>query len=185
MVECPQWRLKSSHYLNVPGTHWEQNETDRNTGKANRKVHSVGLLLNPDDAADCDRNGEIIVYTAVDGARPPKFGHEFIGEPTPEMEPLNEEAEAISESLMKKWEKPFDSFQTSADGEFSERLLAGLEKALNKASQGAVGETPGTTVVPKAEYDALKDQLAKLQSQMADILAQTKPTPIAVAGRRV
>lgn len=175
----------SAHYLNVPGTHWEQNETDRTTGKANRRTHSVGLLLNPDDPSDCDRNGEIIVYTAVDGARGPKFGHEFLGEPTPEMEPVNDEAQAISDSLRSKWERPFDSFQTAADGDFSTRLLAGIEKALNKAAQNT-GDVPGATMVPKGEYDALKDQMAEMQKQMDAILAQAKPASIdAVAGRRV
>lgn len=175
----------SAHYLTVPGTHWEQNETDRNTGKSNRKVHNVGLLLNPDDAADCDRNGEIIVYSAVEGGRGPKFGHEFLGEPTPEMEPINDEAQTISDSLRAKWEKPFDSFQTAADGDFSTRLLAGIEKALNKASQNT-GDVPGATVVPITEYNALKDQMAEMQKQMDAIMAQTKPASEgAIAGRRV
>jgi hypothetical protein len=184
MTECPQWRLKSPHYLNVPGTHWEQNETSRETGKANRVIHTVGLLLNPADPADCDRNGEIIVYTAIDGIRGPRYGHAFIGEPTPEMEPLNNEAEVISASLMKKWEHPFDTFQTSSEGEFSTRLLAGIEKALNQASANNLAETPGATVVPKVEYDALKNQMAALQKQMADILAATTK-PAAEPGRRV
>jgi hypothetical protein len=181
MTECPQWRLKSPHYLNVPGTHWEQNETNRSTGKAARTVHSVGLLLNPDDPSDCDRNGEIIVYTAIEGLRAPKFGHQFIGEPTPEMEPINDEAEAISASLQKKWDRPFDTFQTSSEGEFSERLLAGIEKALNKASQ-STGDVPGATVVPISEYNALKDQMAQMQEQMNAIIAAAKPTE---TGRRV
>lgn len=165
MTECPQWRLLKAHYLNVPGTFWEQTEISRDSGKQARKNHAVGLLLNPDDAADCDRNGEIIVYHLIDGATPPRGQcHQFIGDPTPEMEPINDEASAISASLKGKWDKAFDTFQTANDGDFSEKLLNGLQKALDKASQS--GGLPPTEVVPLSEFNELKAQLAAIQKQI-------------------
>lgn len=174
MTECPQWRLRSPHYLNVPGTIWEQNETSRETGKVNRVQHHVGLFLNPDDPSDCDRNGDVIVYHEVDGARPPRFGHAFVGEPTPEMEPVNEEAEKISDSLEAKWSKPFTEFTTSDGGEFSERLLRGLEAALTRAGAANPAALPGTQSVPIEQFNELKDQMAALQTQLATL---TKPEP--------
>ena len=48
MTEAPRWRLMTSHYLNVPGTEWEHNESDRTTGKAVRKLYPVpAFLLDP------------------------------------------------------------------------------------------------------------------------------------------
>lgn len=170
MTECPQWRLRQPHYLNVPGTQWEQTEVSRETGKQHRQSYAVPMLLNPNDAADCDRNGEIIVYKMVEGGKPPRGqAHEFIGDPTPEMEPMNEEAEAISATFAEKWGKAFDTFQTADGGDFTERLLSGIQRALDKATinNGGIPQAKALPTVSIEEFDALKEQLADLQSKLA------------------
>jgi hypothetical protein len=171
MVECPQWRLRQPHYLNVPGTQWEQTEVSRETGKQHRQSYNVPMLLNPNDAADCDRNGEVIVYHHVDGAKPPRGqAHQFIGDPTPEMEPINDEAEAISATFTEKWSKAFDTFQTSSEGDFTEKLLNSMQRALDtavKSSGGIPQAAPATQVVSIEEFNALKEQLATMQAALA------------------
>src|SRR6516164_5357111 len=97
-----RWKLLASHYLNVPGTEWEQRETPRETGKEVRKRYFIPRLLNIEDPGDWTekyRNdlgqvfgGDIIVCFA--GRGQPK-DIVFEGLPTPDMEPLDEEAEAI------------------------------------------------------------------------------------------
>lgn len=166
MTECPQWRLRSPHYLNVPGTTYEQVEVSRETGKQARKSFTVPRLLNPEDPNDCNRDGECVVYHAVDGARAPRFGHEFVGDPTPEMEPLNGEAEAIQATFEEKWSKPFTEFNLAdrTEGYFDD-LTRAIEAAINKGG-GRVAE-PNQVVVSRDEFETLKRQLAELQAKAA------------------
>src|SRR6266705_2613092 len=108
-----RWRLLTGHYLNVEGTEWEYKETDRNTGKQARKVFAVPLFMDPNDPSDHNYPGEIIVANIADRA----FARDiiFLGDPTPDMEPLDAEAEAISESLAPKWTHPIESLPDTVE----------------------------------------------------------------------
>ena len=76
-----RWRLMNAHYLNVSGTEWEHKETDRSTGKQARKVFPVPMLLNPEDPADHNYPGEIIV--AHEGKTAQRRDIIFVGQPSP------------------------------------------------------------------------------------------------------
>lgn len=108
-----RWRLINAHYLHVPETFWEHKETDRSTGKQATKKYPVPMYLDPRDSADHNYPGEIIVTNRVDRAFPKDIlftdGKGGLGEPTPEMEPLDDEAEKINESLQAKWVHPIES----------------------------------------------------------------------------
>lgn len=115
-----RWRLKSPHYLNVPGTEYELQETDRATGKSVKKKFQVGLYLNPDDPTDHNypgnpsigQEGSIIVTDKFDKQFPRDIL--FLGPPTPEMEPLDEAAEKLTAEWQKKWTKvPVESLPTT------------------------------------------------------------------------
>src|SRR5262250_2477567 len=106
-----RWYLREKHYLNVPGTEWEYKETDRETQRQVRKVFEVPLYLNPDEPADWnDRvNERIIVSTKFDPASPRDYV--FIGSPTPDMIPLDEEAQGITDDFVRRgvWKHPIES----------------------------------------------------------------------------
>lgn len=158
MTEAPRWRLMGPHYLNVPGTEWEHNESDRTTGKAVRKLYSVPCLLDPRNPQDCNRDGEVVVAHAVDGLRNERQDVIFIGDPTPDMEPVNDEAEAISDSLKPKWAHPIDTLP--ANGGMNDAEKAFMEKMI-LAFTGAA--TAANQTVPKSEYDALLARIEKLE----------------------
>jgi hypothetical protein len=113
-----RWRLINPHYLHVPGTEWEYKETDRSSGKQGRKIFAVPLYLDPRDNADHNYPGEIIVCDKESPVYPKDIlfqsARGLRGEPTPEMEPLDDEAVQISRALEHKWVHPIESLPTHA-----------------------------------------------------------------------
>ena len=123
-----RWKLMTGHYLNVPGTEWEYNETSRSSGKAQRVRFPVPAYLDPKDPSSwTERWGErsqfndgqdgIVVVCQPGKGNPSDVV--FIGDPTPDMVPIDEEAEAISASFKTHWAyKP-----ESSEGNFSQALV--------------------------------------------------------------
>jgi len=181
MSECPRWRLITAHYLNIPvhpdgtRTEWEHKETNRDNGRSVRKLYTVPLLLNPQDPTDHNHPGEIVVAHDVEGALHNRRDYIFEGEPTPDMEPLNDEAQAISDSLQDKWIHPVETLSS----EMSQAEQTFMENMMKAFSQVGQPQLPNASV-PREEYDELKERLAKLEALLT---AQNKaPEP---NGRRV
>jgi len=121
-----RWRLLEPHYLfTEPGTKWEYVETDRVTGRQVRKQYDVPTYFHHE--AETDWNdyttlangakaaGQVVVS---DGHNPGPRDIIFKGEPTPGMDPLDDEARAITAKFRKeKWNIP-DNIKWGA-GEYS------------------------------------------------------------------
>lgn len=169
VAECPRWRLLSEHYINVPtlpdGTRveWEHKETARESGRTVRKLFQVPILLNPKDPADFNHPGEIIVCHDVEGARMFRGDYIFVGEPTQEMEPLNEEAEAITESLRAKWINPVETLP--ANGGMNSDEAAFMEKMVAAFAKVQQTSMVPNSVVPREQYDALLERVAALEAK--------------------
>jgi len=104
-----RWKLNGKHYLNVPGTEWEYEETT-NTGKRHRQRLPVPLYLDPDDREYQNNDGDIIVSYAATAQKGDVI---FVGLPTQDMEALDEEAEAITAKLRELWINPIESLPTT------------------------------------------------------------------------
>lgn len=167
-----RWRLLNPHYLKVPGTEWEYTEVSRETGKQARVRYPVGLLLNPNDSADHNFPGEIIVaHARADGSKYHRNDIVFEGPPTPDMEPVDEEAEKISEEWRAKWAHPIDSLP--GYGDYSQSLLTQFDKELTEAIRRVGGVPKGENVSVKAEdFEDLKKQVATLTKQNALLLGK-------------
>jgi hypothetical protein len=167
----------AAHYLNVPvlpdGTRveWEHKETSMANGRSVRKLFQIPIVLNPGDSADCNYPGEIIVAHDVEGARVPRQDYIFIGPPTPDMEPLNEEAEAITERLREGWiQNNIDPM--SATGMAQAGRLNSLEQsfldAMTKVYTANAGQMPQpNTAVATSDYEEMKERVAKLEALIA------------------
>ena len=168
-----RWRLLNPHYLNVPGTEWEYVEISRATGKQARVRFPVGLFLNPQDPADHNYPGEIIV---ADKKSSYKNDIIFVGNPTPDMEPVDEEAEKISGEWRPKWIKPMSEEALPGYGDYSQSLFSKFEKELTNAIKSAGGVPKGAenVSVKASEFDELKRQVAELARQNAELLAKVK-----------
>ncbi len=104
-----RWKLMTAHYLNVAGEEWEYKEQDRKTKREVRRRIAVPKHLDPLDPTAWNNRwgqgdneeGEVIVAHA-DGAHEDR-DHIFIGDPTPDMVPLDDEARALSASFAERW----------------------------------------------------------------------------------
>lgn len=173
-----RWRLTAAHYLNVPGTEYEYKETDRNTGKQARKVFAVPALLNPDDVGDQNYRelGELIV--CHEGKGQPRDiiftnANGTPGEPTPDMEPLDDEAQAISDSLRSKWQHPIESLASNGN-DYGAKLVELFQTQID--AMGGIKPTSVKGVDPDA-FAKLQAQVAELAETNAALTAQlAKPT---------
>lgn len=168
-----RWRLQSAHYLNVPGTEWDQVEIRMDGKRRARKTLQVHLYLDPKDPSDHNYPGEIVVAYAgkAQGA-----DYIFVGEPTPEMEPLDDEAREITEALMSKWMNPIDSLPATGEM-YSDVLLRKFEDAINRimtVNKGAVTSHPGE-VADNPMVSALMQQVERLTKQVEMLTSADEP----------
>ncbi len=175
-----RWRLLEAHYLNVPGTEWEYKESDRETGRQARRVFPVPLYLNPDIATDQNdkENGWVIVSHKFDKAHPRDYV--FVGPPTPNMEPIDDEAAAISQGYVDRgdWKHPIESLNMT----YSQSVLSEFEQKLASLLSGRADVTlpnVATTGVSQKQFEELQttmkqlmEQNASLQNQLLDVKQQ-------------
>lgn len=159
-----RWKLMTAHYLHtVALNEWEYQETDRNTGRPVRRKFIIPRLLNPLDPNDWtsrwgnrdNSEGEIIVCLPSKGE---SSDHEFLGDPTPDMIPMDDEAREISATFEDKWRYKPD---TDTPGNFSQSIVDKFRADIADA-QSKPAEIPG-----------LSDLVAAITAQTAQIGALT------------
>jgi hypothetical protein len=178
-----RWRLTDAHYLAVPETEWEYRETNRETGRQARKVYEVPLHLDPKNAADWNypRDEAIIVSNKYDPAYP--RDHVFRGTPTPDMEPLDDEAKAISDAERKNWIHPIEALNmTYSESRLSE-FERGIAELLAKGVPKASGPMPALSLsgVDPEAFERMQAQIATLMEANAKLEAALSAKP----GRRL
>jgi hypothetical protein len=160
-----RWRLTDSHYLAVAGTEWEYKEQNRETGRQARKVYEVPMYLNPKDNADWNypRDEAIIVSDKFDPAYPRDIV--FRGTPTPDMEPLDDEAQAISDGERKNWIHPIEALNMT----YSESRLSEFER--NIAELMAKGVPKVSSPMPAMSLSGVDPEaIEKMQAQIATLM---------------
>jgi hypothetical protein len=161
-----RWRLTEPHYLNAVGSdqaEWEHKETNRTTGRQARLVYKVPRYLDPKDPADHNQNGDIIVCHVGKG-QPRDIV--FDGPPTPSMEPLDDEATAITEAERPSWHDPINEFSAVS---FQDRLLMNMQEQMARiqAKQDAEPTLVPAGTVSRKEFDELQAKYAELMAQNA------------------
>ncbi len=93
-----RFRLRAAHYLKTdPPTQFEQKEVSQQTGKQAIHRYEVPMFLDTNDPADHNYPGEIIVATEKSRAFPRDII--FTSGCTPDMEPLDDEAEEMKAKI--------------------------------------------------------------------------------------
>lgn len=175
-----RWSLKDSHYLSVPGTEWEYKESDRETGRNARKVYEVPLYLNPKTQGDWNYPSEqlIIVSSKYD----PKYPRDlvFTGPPTPDMEPLDGEAQEISQGYIDRgeWKHPIEAINMT----YSESRFSEFERMIAEKMAMDMREMPSTSLkgVSSEQFEKLQGQVQKLMEQNARLQAEILEKPKSV-----
>lgn len=166
-----RWMLKNKHYLPVIGTEWEHKETDRDTGKQIRKVFPVPMFLDPDSPEDYthrELNAIIVCHVGKGDRRDLAFE----GDPTPDMEPLDDEAKAISDRVSKNWVQPMSDQALPGVGGYSAALQQDFMKEIAAIMAGGQPRSPISAGVDPEAFAKLQKQVEELAAANAALLAE-------------
>lgn len=173
-----RWLIISPHYLNVTGSQkaeWQYTEVDRTNGRKKTKNFAVPTLLDPDDPSMWTEvrgrdEGRICVS---DGNNPADNDIIFVGEPTPDMIPIDDDAKKVSASFAKKWVHPIEGLE----GSYGDQLIQQFQSELAK-----VQSTPATTKIEG--LDAVLLAMTKMMEQNQQMMAAIVGSKSEPAARR-
>lgn len=165
-----RWKLLAGHYLDVPGTEWEYKEQPlgaKGNARTSRKVLKVPLLLVPADPADWTHPELEAIIVAYDDGKQDQRDLIFTGKPTPDMQPLDEDAKAISASLSGEWSNPIED--VDSDKHYTERLIESFQQSMAELATGQGGAV-STGGVPPEAFQEMQKQVAELLTQNQSLL---------------
>lgn len=116
------------------------------------------MFLDPNEPSDCNYPGVIIVATDHDEQFPNDII--FEGDPTADMEPLNEAAEALIQKIQGRWINPIESLQTT----YSENILHDLQRQVAELQTNTGGKPIDIILAMKKQMDALEAEVKQLRS---------------------
>jgi hypothetical protein len=178
-----RWRLRTSHYLNVVEPwEWEYKQINRKTGREDRLRMQVPRFLDLKDPSDWTEKPDGVgvakggSFDEVDGniivchkGKGNPGDVEFLGDPTPEMDPLDAEAREISASFATAWQyKPEGMDGISHSQSLIERFDTEMASIRDKA------QVPQQLVIPGLE-DLVKQLVTLSANQAAMMEKLNKP----------
>jgi hypothetical protein len=168
-----RWKLNGKHYLNVPGTEWEYKEQDLQTQEEVRHRMAVPRWLDPDDPKTRKNvNGDVIV--CYEDSKQAPTDYVFIGACTPDMIPLDEEAEELSAAEARRGQHPIEtlagngSYQENILNQFMDMLAAAQAKQTSAPNTSLSGVSPEAFAALQRDVQALIEQNAALQAQLLE-----------------
>ncbi len=173
-----RWRVTAKHYINArqfgEDTTWVREETNRDTGRAFRRTFQVPLYIDPEDPICINKNLGFCVV-ASEGSEMP--GDIILdGPPTPDMEPMDDEARAITKAESVKWKDPINSLPIQVGEDFGQQLLAMLTAQFN-----TVANQPANTSLRgagNAEIEQMKAMIAEQAKQIAQLMGAKIEEPL-------
>lgn len=166
-----RWRVTQKHYLHAKQygqpTEWAREETNRDTGRTFRKTMLVPLLIDPEDPF-CQNRTTGMCVVAREGTEQPG-DIVFFGPPTPDMEPLDEEARKETDSFKHRWKSPFDDMPVAIGADFGESMLMFFQRQLTEAQNGNP-QNASMKNVDNGKIDELMKLVAAQQEQINKLL---------------
>lgn len=162
-----RWRLTASHYIHVPGCTYTREETDRETGEVAKFTYDVPMLLDiRSPPRRYNQDGYIFVTDKPNGNPRDVV---FLGPPTPDMEPQDDEAKEIS--AKQTWQNPMGegAFPSNGGANYGEALTQKFENMMTELTNAlASGKGPKAMSGKGVDPDAF----AELQKQVAELMSQ-------------
>jgi hypothetical protein len=163
-----RWKPTAKHYFHArqfgQPTEWQREEVNVQTGRAFRKSYVVPMFIDPDDPWCINRHLGYCVL-ATEGCAQPGDIEIFNFKPTPDMEPLDDEARALSEAERPNWINPIDGLSPQMGEDFAQQLLGALQQRAN-----SIQFVPSAGVQPSAEFSELKGLVAAQQRQIETLI---------------
>jgi len=160
-----RWKLTEAHYLNVPGTKWEFTIQNRVTGKPQRKTFDVPLYLDPEVDSDWNVREGFDGYIAVchEGKGNPN-DITFLGDPTPGMLPLDDEARALTAKFA--WKPTTGTDEEAKMASFGNQILNGLIDQMSDI------QTKATQAQSVQGMDQLIAVMTQMMAQQGELIAK-------------
>jgi hypothetical protein len=167
-----RWRVNAKHYVMAEQygepTEWVREEVNRDTGRAFRKTYKVPLFVDPEDPLCCNREGMCVLATA-ETAKPGDIVFLPPNIPTPDMEPLDDEAEALTAEWRPKWVNPIDGLPSTGE-EFGMQILRALEAKISDVNRAPSSAPVSLSGAPSSDIEELKKLIAAQQAQINQLL---------------
>lgn len=171
-----RWRVIAPHYIHAEQwgqpTEWAREETNRESGRTFRKTMKVPMLVDPNDPSCCRRSDGLCVVARAGSEQPGDII--FEGPPTPDLEPLDDEAMAQSNAERHKWISPIDSLPLNTGEELASQLIRAFESQIGVAAREAPASLKGAPAGDIAELKALilaqQEQINKLSQAGAPVV---------------
>lgn len=165
-----RFKLTAKHYLNVtiPGRKiiWRYEEVSRD-GIANQSEFPVPLYLDPEDQR-WHNDAEHGIVVASEASKEHPRDYILAGEPTIDMEPLDDAAEEIMVGVRARATNPIESLPAQG-------LSAGEQAFMETMMKAFAGAAAPNNV----DVTALQKQLAEQQAQITELLSRLDAKPTA------
>jgi hypothetical protein len=174
-----RWKLLVAHYLNVPGTEWEYSEMGRTKGGRATKVRfKVPRHLDPNEPADHTHHnwrdsGDGAIVVCHEGTSADPNDIPFTGDPTPDMEAIDDEAKRISASFASRWKHPIEALP----GTFSQSLIDDFQRQMADVQAATKQE-------PVEGMSELLTAMAAMMKQNAELINALTHAAVPHNGRR-
>lgn len=163
-------------------TEWQREEINVQTGRAFRKTLKVPMYIHPDDPFCINRLLGFCVVATIGSAQPGDI-EIFDFKPTPDMEPLDEEAQAMSDAERANWVNPIDGLQANIGEDFATQLLNALQLQSNKLNvgggQSSSGEVSELHGLVRAQQKQIESLIAALSGGARTVSAEAQPAELA------
>ena len=173
-----RWKVLAPHYIYAEQfgepTEWVREETNRETGRAFRKTFKVPLLVDPNDAYYMRTPSGMCVVATKGSEHPGDIV--FYGPPTPDMEPIDDEAMAISDKERHKWISPIDSVPITMGEDFGALMMQALERQLTDAMRNqTIPQAQSLAGAGSSELAEMKALLAEQQKMINSLMNKDAP----------
>ncbi len=165
-----RWKLTAKHYLEAlqfgQPSEWQREEINVQTGRAFRKTYPVPMFIDPDDPFCINRTTGFCVIATEGSAQPGDLECKNF-KPTPDMEPLDEEARQLSEAERPYWINPIDGLSPTMGEDFANQLLTALQQQMNKSNislsqQGVNSEVSNLSALVAAQQKQIEALITAL-----------------------